>query len=59
VAGFLLMDVDFVVIDFLLFFVSCFNFVAMAAHDFQQCLLVMVADFLVVLEFQKHCAHLF
>lgn len=52
------MDVDFAVINFLLFFVPCFNFVAMAAHDFQQCLLVMVADFLVVLEFQKHCAHL-
>jgi hypothetical protein len=48
------MDVDFAVINFLLFF----HFVAMAAHDFQQCLLVMVADFLVVLEFQKHCAHL-
>jgi hypothetical protein len=52
------MDVDFAVIDFLLFFAPCFNFVPMAAHDFQQCLVVMVADFLVVLEFQKHCAHL-
>jgi len=52
VARFLLMAIDFSIIH-VLPVVHHFHFAAMVAHYFQQPLLVMVVDFLGVLEFQQ------